>query len=45
MGLIEDKIVYIENVLLPNSSLNEKADYKWIEKFILKCYDFKENNK
>ena len=38
MNLIEDKIIYIENVLLPNSTLREKADYKWIENFILKCY-------
>ena len=36
--LIEKKIGLIDNNLLPNSNLREKADYKWIEKFILKQY-------
>lgn len=38
MKLIEEKISVIENRLLPNSTLREKADYKWIEQFILKQY-------
>jgi predicted nucleotidyltransferase len=38
MKLIEEKINRINNRLLPNSTLREKADYKWIEQFILKCY-------
>ena len=38
MKLIEDKISLIDNRLLPNSTLREKADYKWIEQFILDCY-------
>ena len=35
---IEKKIDLIDNNLLPNSNLREKADYKWIENFILKQY-------
>ena len=38
MKLIEEKISFIENRLFPNSTLREKADYKWIEQFILKQY-------
>ena len=38
MEMIENKIVNIDNNLLPNSTLREKADYKWIETFILNCY-------
>ena len=38
MKLIEEKINRIDNRLLPNSTLREKADYKWIEQFILSCY-------
>lgn len=38
MSWIEDHIMYIDDVLLPKSTLREKADYKWIEQFILKCY-------
>lgn len=40
MSWIEDHIMYIDEVLLPKSTLREKADYKWIEKFILNCYGF-----
>jgi hypothetical protein len=38
MKWIEGHIWHIDEVLLPKSTLREKADYKWIEKFILKCY-------
>ena len=38
MSWIETHIWHIDEVLLPKSTLREKADYKWIEKFILKCY-------
>ena len=38
MSWIEDHIMYIDEVLLPKSTLREKSDYKWIEQFILKCY-------
>jgi hypothetical protein len=38
MKWIENHIMHIDEVLLPKSTLREKADYKWIEKFILKCY-------
>lgn len=38
MDFINEKIDYIENILLPKSALRDKADYKWIEKFILKQY-------
>lgn len=38
MTWIEDHIMHIDEVLLPKSTLREKADYKWIETFILKCY-------
>ena len=40
MNLIEEKIKIIDERLLPNCTLREKADYKWIEKFILKCYNY-----
>lgn len=40
---INDRIEYISNELLPKSSLREKADYKWIEEFILKIYGEKLN--
>lgn len=39
IDFINKKIDYIENVLLPNSKLRDKADHKWIEKFILNCYN------
>lgn len=38
MKWIEDKIKEIEEVLLPNSTLPEKADQNWINEFILKNY-------
>ena len=38
MTWIEGHITHIDEVLLPRSTLREKADYKWIEAFILKCY-------
>ena len=38
MKWIEDHITHIDEVLLPLSTLREKADYKWIEQFILKQY-------
>lgn len=38
MNWIENKIKYIDEKLLPNSTLREKADYKWIDEFILSCY-------
>lgn len=38
MNYIEEKINLIDNKLLPESTLREKADYKWIDKFVLKCY-------
>lgn len=41
MDWIEKKIEYI-NTQLEKSTLREKADYKWIEKFILKCYKIEE---
>ena len=40
MNWIEGHIWHIDEVLLPKSTLREKADYKWIEKFILSCYGF-----
>lgn len=40
MKWIENHIMHIDEVLLPKSTLREKADYKWIEKFILNCYGF-----
>ena len=40
MSWIEHHIIYIDEVLLPKSTLREKADYKWIENFILNCYGF-----
>jgi predicted nucleotidyltransferase len=39
MQMIENKIYNIDNNLLPKSTLREKADYKWIEQFILKQYN------
>ena len=39
MSWIEDHIMYIDEVLLPKSTLREKSDYKWIEQFILKQYE------
>jgi hypothetical protein len=38
MKWIENHIMHIDEVLLPKSTLREKADYKWIENFILNCY-------
>ena len=38
MKWIEGHIWHIEEVLLPKSNLRDKADYKWIENFILNCY-------
>jgi predicted nucleotidyltransferase len=38
MSWIENHIMHIDEVLLPKSTLREKADYKWIEQFILSCY-------
>ena len=40
MKWIEGHIMHIDEVLLPKSTLREKADYKWIEKFIINCYGF-----
>ena len=40
MNWIEGHIWHIDEVLLPKSTLREKADYKWIEKFIINCYGF-----
>ena len=39
MEYIEKKINRIENALLPKSDLRDKADYKWIEQFILNIYE------
>lgn len=39
MKWIENHIMHIDEVLLPKSTLREKADYKWIEEFILKQYE------
>jgi predicted nucleotidyltransferase len=39
MKWIENHIMHIDEVLLPKSTLREKADYKWIETFILNCYE------
>lgn len=39
---INNKIKEIDEVLLPNSNLPEKADHKWIENFILKVYSYNE---
>ena len=38
MTWIEDKMKYIDEKLIPGSTLREKADYEWIENFILKQY-------
>lgn len=38
ISFIEEKIKYIDDVLMPNSVLPEKPDRKWIDEFILKCY-------
>ena len=38
MNWIEKKIEYV-NTQIENSKLREKADYKWINKFILSCYN------
>lgn len=42
---IETKIKEIENVLLPNSNLQEKVNQHWINQFILICYDFVEDTR
>ena len=39
MNWIEGHIWHIDEVLLTKSTLREKADYKWIEQFILKQYE------
>lgn len=39
MEWIDEHIKNIEDNLLPKSTLREKADYKWIENFILSCYE------
>ena len=39
MSWIENHIMHIEEVLLPKSTLREKADFQWIEEFILNCYN------
>ncbi len=44
MEWIEKKIEYI-NTQLEKSILREKADYKWIENFILNCYKGERNFK
>jgi predicted nucleotidyltransferase len=44
MSWIETHIWHIDEVLLPKSALREKADYKWIEKFVLNCYGFANND-
>ena len=36
---INERMDYISNELLPKSTLRESADYKWIDKFILKQYE------
>ena len=38
MNFIEEKIKYIDEVLLPNSTLPSKADFKWVNQFILDAY-------
>ena len=38
LDMVEEKIKFIEEKLLPNCTLRDKADYKWIESFILDCY-------
>lgn len=38
VNYINERMEYISNELLPKSTLRESADYKWIEKFILKQY-------
>jgi len=40
MTWIENHIMHIDDDLLPKSTLREKADYKWIETFILNCYNY-----
>ena len=42
---IEDKMKLIDDELLPKSTLREKADYDWIEDFILSCYNYMRINK
>lgn len=41
INMVEEKIKIIDERLLPNCTLRDKADYKWIENFILNCYDYK----
>lgn len=43
MEFIEKKICRIENGLLPKTTLRDKADYKWIEQFILNIYKIEDN--
>lgn len=38
MEFVEQKLVYIEQVLKPQSKLREKADMKFVEDFILQAY-------
>ena len=38
MNWIEEKINYIENNLIENSNLQDKADFKWIKNCICKSY-------
>ena len=38
MEFIENKINYIDSEIIPKSQLRDKADYKFIEEFILKQY-------
>ena len=38
IGFLEERIEKIDNVLLPDSCLPEKADRKWMDEFILKFY-------
>jgi len=41
INFITERMEYIDNKIIPNSNLKSKSNYKWIENYILSCYDIK----
>lgn len=41
INFITERMEYIDNEIIPNSNLKSKSNYKWIENYILSCYDIK----
>ena len=39
IDFITKKIDYIDSDILPNCKIREKSDFKWIENYILSCYN------